>query len=212
MKCLIMSGGEKPKDEVIRKYASSCELIIGVDKGCNYLYDLNITPQYIVGDFDSSKAEVIKKLENLGAAKYKYNCEKDFTDSEEAFELAISKKASEIYFLGSTGKRLDHTLGNLGLLLNALNNGVRAQIIDDRNKVFLVNSNFKIYSDDEYKYISFLAYNEEIKEFTIKDAKYTLDKYKLKVGDSRTVSNEFNSNEINIEVSNGNLLVMFSKD
>ena len=39
-----------------------------------------------------------------------------------------------------------------------------------------------------------------------------LDKYKLKVGDSRTVSNEFNSNEINIEVSNGNLLVMFSKD
>ena len=208
MKCLIMSGGEKPKDEVIRKYASSCELIIGVDKGCNYLYDLNITPQYIVGDFDSSKAEVIKKLENLGAAKYKYNCEKDFTDSEEAFELAISKKASEIYFLGSTGKRL----GNLGLLLNALNKGVRAQIIDDRNKVFLVNSNFKIYSDDEYKYISFLAYNEEIKEFTIKDAKYTLDKYKLKVGDSRTVSNEFNSNEINIEVSNGNLLVMFSKD
>ena len=202
MKCLIMSGGEKPKDEVIRKYASSCELIIGVDKGCNYLYDLNITP----------KAEVIKKLENLGAAKYKYNCEKDFTDSEEAFELAISKKASEIYFLGSTGKRLDHTLGNLGLLLNALNKGVRAQIIDDRNKVFLVNSNFKIYSDDEYKYISFLAYNEEIKEFTIKDAKYTLDKYKLKVGDSRTVSNEFNSNEINIEVSNGNLLVMFSKD
>ena len=202
MKCLIMSGGEKPKDEVIRKYASSCELIIGVDKGCNYLYDLNITPQYIVGDFDSSKAEVIKKLENLGAAKYKYNCEKDFTDSEEAFELAISKK----------GKRLDHTLGNLGLLLNALNKGVRAQIIDDRNKVFLVNSNFKIYSDDEYKYISFLAYNEEIKEFTIKDAKYTLDKYKLKVGDSRTVSNEFNSNEINIEVSNGNLLVMFSKD
>ena len=127
-------------------------------------------------------------------------------------KLAISKKASEIYFLGSTGKRLDHTLGNLGLLLNALNKGVRAQIIDDRNKVFLVNSNFKIYSDDEYKYISFLAYNEEIKEFTIKDAKYTLDKYKLKVGDSRTVSNEFNSNEINIEVSNGNLLVMFSKD
>ena len=65
MKCLIMSGGEKPKDEVIRKYASSCELIIGVDKGCNYLYDLNITPQYIVGDFDSSKAEVIKKLDTL---------------------------------------------------------------------------------------------------------------------------------------------------
>ena len=93
MKCLIMSGGEKPKDEVIRKYASSCELIIGVDKGCNYLYDLNITPQYIVGDFDSSKAEVIKKLENLGAVKYKYNCEKDFTDCKRKGKAGYSRKS-----------------------------------------------------------------------------------------------------------------------
>lgn len=212
MKCLIMSGGEKPKDEVIKKYANFCDFIIGVDKGCNYLYNLNINPQYIVGDFDSSKIEVIKNLERCGAIKYKYNCEKDFTDSEEAFELAISKRVSEIYFLGSTGKRLDHTLGNLGLLLKSLNKGIKAQIIDDRNKIFLVNSDSKIYKDDEYKYISFLAYNEEIKEFTIKDAKYILDKYKLKIGDSRTVSNEFISNEINIEVSNGNLLVIFSRD
>ena len=212
MKCLIMSGGEKPKDEVIRKYASSCELIIGVDKGCNYLYDLNITPQYIVGDFDSSKAEVIKKLENLGAAKYKYNCEKDFTDSEEAFELAISKKASEIYFLGSTGKRLDHTLGNLGLLLKALNSGVLTEIVDDRNKMFLINKNTSIKRDNKYKYVSFLAYDSIVEEFSIKGAKYNLDKYTLKIGDSRTVSNEFITDEISLEISNGSILVVYSKD
>lgn len=43
MKCLIMSGGVKPKDEIIKQYADFCDLIIGVDKGCNYLYDLDLS-------------------------------------------------------------------------------------------------------------------------------------------------------------------------
>lgn len=212
MKCLIMSGGVRPKDEIIRKYADFCDLIIGVDKGCNYLYDLDINPNYIVGDFDSSNTEVIEELEKRGSIKYKYKCEKDFTDSEEAFEVAISLGATEIYFLGATGQRFDHTLGNLGLLLKALKSNIRAEIIDDRNKILLLNCNANVKNDKEYKYISFLAYNETIKEFSIKKAKYELNKYELEVGDSRTVSNEFLSDEIGIELSNGNILIIFSRD
>ena len=212
MKCLIMSGGVKPKDEIIKQYADFCDLIIGVDKGCNYLYDLDIKPNYIVGDFDSSNIEVIEALEKRGSVKYKYKCEKDFTDSEEAFELAISSEVTEIYFLGATGQRFDHTLGNLGLLLKALKYNVRAEIIDDRNKILVGNSNTSIKNEKEYKYISFLAYNETIREFSIKKAKYELNKYNLEVGDSRTVSNEFISDEIEIELSNGNILIIFSKD
>ena len=51
-----------------------------------------------------------------------------------------------------------------------------------------------------------------IREFSIKKAKYELNKYNLEVGDSRTVSNEFISDEIEIELSNGNILIIFSKD
>ncbi|WP_195999686.1 thiamine diphosphokinase [Clostridium sp. 1001271B_151109_B4] len=212
MKCLIMSGGVKPEDKIIMKYANSCDLIIGVDKGCNYLYNLDIKPDYIVGDFDSSNTEVIEELEKRGSIKYKYKCEKDFTDSEEAFEVAISSGVTEIYFLGATGQRFDHTLGNLGLLLKALKSNVRAEIIDDMNKMLLVNTNTNIKNEKEYKYISFLAYNETIKEFSINKAKYELNKYNLEVGDSRTVSNEFVSEEIGIELSNGNILIIFSRD
>ena len=212
MKCLIMSGGVKPEDKIIMKYANYCDLIIGVDKGCNYLYNLDIKPDYIVGDFDSSNTEVVEELEKRGSIKYKYKCEKDFTDSEEAFEVAISSGVTEIYFLGATGQRFDHTLGNLGLLLKALKSNVRAEIIDDMNKMLLVNTNTNIKNEKEYKYISFLAYNETIKEFSINKAKYELNKYNLEVGDSRTVSNEFVSEEIGIELSNGNILIIFSRD
>lgn len=212
MNCLIVAGGVKPKDEIIKKYTDMCELIIGVDKGCNYLFELGINPHYIVGDFDSSNEKIINELVNGGAIKYQYECEKNFTDSEEAFELAISKGVKEIFFLGSTGQRFDHTLGNIGLLLKALKLKVKAEIIDDRNKILLVNKSIYIRRDNEYKYISFLAYNSTIKSFTINKAKYELKNYTLEVGDSRTVSNEFLTDDINIELSNGNILVVFSKD
>ena len=39
MNCLIVAGGVKPKDETIKYYSEKCELIIGVDKGCNYLFE-----------------------------------------------------------------------------------------------------------------------------------------------------------------------------
>ncbi|MBS6185274.1 MAG: thiamine diphosphokinase [Clostridium celatum] len=212
MKCLIVAGGVKPKDEIINYYSEQCELIVGVDKGCNYLFDAKVKPNYIVGDFDSSNLEIIDEMVKQGVVKYQYQCEKNFTDSEEAFELAISKNAKKITFLGATGQRFDHTLGNLGLLLKALNVGIYSEIVDDRNKMFLINKNTVVKRENEYKYISFLAYNNTVEEFSIKGAKYNLDKYTLEIGDSRTVSNEFITEEISLEISNGIILVIYSKD
>ena len=212
MNCLIVAGGVKPKDEIINYYSEQCELIIGLDKGCNYLFEAKVKPHYIVGDFDSSNLDVIDEIVRQGAVKYQYQCEKNFTDSEEAFELGISKNAKRIIFLGATGQRFDHTLGNLGLLLKALKSGVLSEIVDDRNKMFLINENTVIKRDKEYKYVSFLAYNSKVEEFSIKGAKYNLDKYTLEIGDSRTVSNEFITDEISLELSNGSILVVYSKD
>lgn len=212
MNCLIVAGGVKPKDEIIKYYSEQCELIIGVDKGCNYLFEAKVKPHYIVGDFDSSNLDIINEIVKQGVVKYQYQCEKNFTDSQEAFELASSKGVKKIIFLGATGQRFDHTLGNLGLLLRALNLGMLSEIVDDRNKMFLINKNTVIKRDKKYKYVSFLAYNSRVKEFSIKGAKYNLDKYTLEIGDSRTVSNEFITDEISLELSNGSILVVYSKD
>lgn len=212
MNCLIVAGGVKPKDEIINYYSKKCELIVGVDKGCNYLFDAKVKPNYIVGDFDSSNLEIIDEMVREGVVKYQYKCEKNFTDSEEAFELAISKEVKRITFLGATGQRFDHALGNLGLLLKTLSLGIYSEIVDDRNKMFLINKNTVVKRDNEYKYISFLAYNSTVEEFSIKGAKYDLDKYSLEIGDSRTVSNEFITDEISLEISNGSILVIYSKD
>ena len=74
MNCLIVAGGVKPKDEIINYYSEQCELIIGVDKGCNYLFEAKVKPHYIVGDFDSSNLDVIDEIVRQGAVKYQYQC------------------------------------------------------------------------------------------------------------------------------------------
>ena len=54
MKVLIVSGGEKPSKELLKKVTKDCNLIIGVDHGCDVLAEQGIIPSYIVGDFDSA--------------------------------------------------------------------------------------------------------------------------------------------------------------
>lgn len=212
MKALVVSGGEEPSSQELTKYANLSDIIIGVDKGCQYLYDNNIVPDFIVGDFDSSNIDVINYFDKKGSKKYQFKPEKDSTDSDIAFSLLLDMKVDEVFFLGAMGKRFDHTMGNIGLLLKALDENIDSSIIDNNNLITLINKSSRLKKIEEYKYISFLAYNSNIEEFTIKNAKYNLINYNLKVGDNRTISNEFKNDYIDISFKSGIILVIYSKD
>ncbi|MBM6839873.1 thiamine diphosphokinase, partial [Clostridium saudiense] len=104
----------------------------------------NIVPKYIVGDFDSASMDKVNYLKECGAIKIEFNPEKDFTDSDSALNLAIEEGANEVVLLGVTGTRLDHTFGNLGLLTSALKRSVKATIINENNKIFIVNNSISL--------------------------------------------------------------------
>ncbi|MBM6861262.1 thiamine diphosphokinase [Clostridium saudiense] len=212
MKALIVSGGEKPSTELLKEIAFESKLIIGADKGCDSLYDSNIVPKYIVGDFDSASMDKVNYLKECGAIKIEFNPEKDFTDSDSALNLAIEEGANEVVLLGVTGTRLDHTFGNLGLLTSALKRSVKATIINENNKIFIVNNSISLNRDNRYKYISFLAYGDVVKNLNIINAKYNLKNYDLFMGDTMTVSNEFIDEKMYIEFESGKLLVIYSND
>ena len=212
MKVLIVGGGNEPSGKLLEDYAKKVDKIIGVDRGCSYLLKNNIYPHYIVGDFDSINRDDIKKLEIDSIKKFKYNCEKDSTDSDIAMEIALNMEFSEIYMIAMTGSRLDHSFANLGLLSKANGAGAIAYIINETNKIYLLEESSKIKKDNSYRYISFLAYCDKVENFNIKNAKYDLENYTLYLGDNRTVSNEFLEEDIELEFTKGKILVIFSKD
>ena len=157
MKVLIVGGGNEPSGKLLEDYAKKVDKIIGVDRGCSYLLKNNIYPHYIVGDFDSINRDDIKKLEIDSIKKFKYNCEKDSTDSDIAMEIALKMEFAEIYMMAMTGSRLDHSFANLGLLSKANSAGAKAYIINETNKIYLLEESSKIKKDNSYRYISFLA-------------------------------------------------------
>ena len=211
MKAIIVSGGKAPSKQLLLNEIKNSNLIIGADKGCEVLYNYNISPNYILGDFDSADKDIIKAMEVSGCEKNKYKKEKDFTDTEIAFNLAVEKGAKEIVLLGGTGTRYDHSLSNLGLMLKALKMSIILKIIDDNNIIFLTDKSM-ILKGNKGDTISFHAYFECVKNLNICGSKYDLINYDLCLGDGLTTSNEFIGNDIKITFDSGILMVLYTKD
>ncbi|MBU3226876.1 thiamine diphosphokinase [Clostridium algidicarnis] len=211
MKIVIVAGGNPPSFNLLNDEIRDCDFLIAADKGGEVLYRAGISPNILLGDFDSIDEKVFNHFKtNLEDIEI-YPKEKDFTDTELALIKALEKKAKEIVFLGCTGSRLDHMLANLGLLETCLDNGVDAYIKDDNNCIFLRNKNCSL--KGEYgQILSFQAFKEEVEEFNIYGAKYDLRDYRLQFGDPRTVSNEFLKEDVRIEFKKGIVMVMYSKD
>ena len=211
MKALIVAGGNKPSEKLLKSYIKDADLVLGADRGSEYLYDYDITPDVILGDFDSINKEKLKMIENKNIEIIKFLPEKDYTDTEIAIMEAMKRGADTIYLFAGIGTRADHTLGNIGLILTTKKKGARLTIIDDHNKMYLADNDMSlngVYGET----ISFHALSDVVKGFEIKGAKYNLDSYDMHLLDPRAICNEFLDTPINIKYKSGELLIIHSID
>ena len=209
MKVLMVAAGERPSDTLFKKYIKYCDKTIAIDKGAEIFIDNNVIPDYVVGDFDSINEKYKDKINSFNIVKFPK--EKDYTDSEIALKRAFRLDAHEIIMLGMTGKRVDHMLGNLGLLDISLRRGVNAYIIDDLNKIFLKDKNFSL-EGNKGDIVSFYAYSSVVKNLNIRNAKYELENYDLDPFEGLCNSNEFLLGDMQVSFDFGKLLVIYSRD
>lgn len=209
MKVLLVAAGERPSKELFEKYYDICDKTIAIDKGAEVFVDYEKKCDYLVGDLDSLGSSYKDKVSEF--EKIVYPSEKDYTDSEAALKFARDIKADEIIMLGMTGRRLDHTLGNIGLLNRCLKSRIKSYIIDDFSTVFLMDKPFKI-SGEKGQIVSFYAFSELVKSLTIRNAKYELQDYDLDNFEGLCNSNEFLDKDIEVSFTDGKLLVIYSKE
>lgn len=215
MNTLIISGGSI-SIEFLKNYLSThtYDCLIAVDKGLEVLYSLGIIPNHIVGDFDSVSANVLNYYQlKPDICIHSYCPEKDATDTEIAITLAIHLKSSHISILGAIGTRMDHTLANLHLLTLPLKSNIPCQLLNETNKIQLLNSSITLTKENAFgKYVSIIPLTTWVKGLTLSGFKYPLSNYSLSIGNSLGISNEIVEPIATISLQEGLLLLIQSKD
>lgn len=213
MSTLILTGGNV-NTEFLKKILeeNKFETIIAADKGLEALNKINVMPNYIIGDFDSVNKTTLNQYENKNIEITYLKPEKDFTDTHMAIKLAIEKRAKHITIIGATGTRMDHTLANIHVLNEALQNNVPTEIINENNIIMLINRKVKLIKNTNYKYVSIIPLTTKITGVTLKGFKYNIENATINLGESIGVSNEQIEQEALIEIKEGIAILIYSKD
>ena len=210
-KAIIMAGGPINQELALKELALGYDLLIAADSGGEFLYRHGYIPTILLGDFDSISSETLLALETQGAEIITYPAEKDYTDLELAVETSILRGAEEIAIYGGLGGRLDHTLGNLGLMRKAHKKGVKMVLTGLRERVFLLSpGQAVILPSTEEGFFSVLPLSEKVEGLTIEGAKYPLSEIKLEYGSTLGIHNEFVGAPVRISVTVGYLYILLA--
>ncbi|HVN56264.1 MAG TPA: thiamine diphosphokinase [Anaerolineaceae bacterium] len=128
----IFANGTMDSPREIRGWLEEGDLLIAVDGGSRHLAALGLSPDLLVGDLDSITPDLLGRYERQGMEMLRHPVEKNETDLELSLEIAFQRRWKEIRILGATGGRLDHTLGNFGLLFDPRLRGMDVRIVDAR--------------------------------------------------------------------------------
>ena len=163
---------------------------------------LGVSPNLIVGDFDSHENP------NLDVETIVLPCEKDDTDTVFAVKEAVKRGFDEFILIGVIGGRLDHTLGNVSILLYLDSLSKKGVIIDDYSQMEIVSKKAALI-DDSYAFFSLLNITGVAEGVTIRNAKYPLDNAEITCEYQYAVSNEVVSGKTaEVSVQNGRLLLI----
>lgn len=201
MKAVILCDGHIPKKTIIQHELSGSEFLIAADGGANQAHELNFIPDVIIGDLDSyrvtgkEKALIIKDEDQ------------ETNDLEKALRYALQKYATEIIVFGATGKRLDHTLKNLSVLLQYDSKFDSIILVDDYVTMKIIQSPFKE-SFNVGAIISLFPLSGKVEGISTKGLKYPLNDEALENGIRDGSSNEAIEETVEIKFKKGDLLLL----
>lgn len=171
-RCVIIGGGDCSVEQ-LQSSISHNDYVICADSGYDIAIAAQITPDLVIGDFDS-----IKSL-NVNVDKITLPVEKDFTDSEAAFNEGIKKGYSDFLLLGGTGGRFEHTFANVSIMARASKEGKSFKIADEKHTFYsITNSSIKIPFQPNNQ-VSVFAFGGKSYGVTEKGFHYLIENYTL---------------------------------
>ena len=201
-RCVLVGGAAIADYDRINRYLRPDDRFVFCDGGLHHLPRLHAVPDLIVGDFDSADRP------DTAAETIVLPREKDDTDMVYAAREAVRRGFEDFLLLGAAGGRLDHTLGNLSVLLWLDDQGKTALLADDYSDMEIV-SGKEVRIGESAAFFSLLNISGTARGVEITGAKYPLSGAEIRCDYQYGISNEVLPGQTAaVSVREGNLLLI----
>ncbi len=205
MRALIVCNGFPPPFSLLRAEAGQADLIIGADGGGNILLSYKIAPHIVIGDMDSFRQPPGGNIPTL------YDADQETNDLEKALNYAVEQKAKSCTVLGAFGKRLDHSLKNLSVMMRYYTQFEELVFKDEYQKAYMVDAYFEAQAKPG-TIVSLFPITGQVSGIVTKGLKYALYGEELMNGKRDGTSNETISDTFSIRIGEGKLVVFIEME
>ena len=200
-KCVIFCAAEF--DRLVEPLEGE-EFLIAADGGLRHVQALGLTPNAILGDFDS--------LGFTPEGANVFPVEKDDTDSMLAVRLGLTLGHRDFLLYGSLdGPRLDHTVANFQALQFLADNGAYGYLVGKDTLVTVVKEGKLTFPAGSEGTLSVFCMGSDAEGVCLRGLHYPLQDGTLTAAFPLGVSNHFTGVEAEISVKKGSLLVLWDR-
>ena len=206
-KIALFAGGD------LTYYEYDFDYFVGFDRGSLFLLKNGLSLDMAVGDFDSITEDELLYIKHYCSNIVSASAEKNDTDTELALKTIFKEfPEAQVTVFGAFGGRIDHMMSNIFLPSDTDLEPFMSQIRlkDEQNIVtYLPSGKNQVSRIEGMSYVSFMPESESTLQ--ISGAKYELNKsnyFKKKMYSS----NEFMTSPIEVELKDGYLIIIYSKD
>lgn len=206
---ILVNGTVLPDDETLHAI-QSCDLIVCADGAAGWALTAGIKPDVLIGDMDSIDPALLVMVNNEPIEIFRLPEKKDDTDTQAAVDLAMERGADEFLITGALGGRLDHTLGNLMLLIRLVRRGKAAVLSDERQMVLAACSEIILHGKPG-RLVSIVPFGDGLFIEKTEGLAYPIHHRSIPCDITLGISNVFTSAEARISITGGTAIIIMQK-
>lgn len=127
IEAVVLANGEYPTSALPLQILKEAPYVVCCDGGADAYIAHGHVPDIIIGDGDSLSEENRKRYASL----IHHNPDQETNDQTKAVQYLMAHGKRNIAILGATGKREDHTIGNISLLMEYARMGAEVRMYTD---------------------------------------------------------------------------------
>ena len=189
--CILIGAGDLTISEIP---IGENDLCIAVDGGYEYCKLLEITPDYILGDFDSiseKEAENVAEIAKIEEEKVIIlPIEKDDTDMLAAIKVGLAEGYHSFRIYGGMGGRIEHTIANMQCLLYLKEHNAVGYLMDGTGMILVAKEEEISFQESLEGYMSLFSMGDQAM-VSIENMKYSLKEQEVTNSFPIGISNEF---------------------